>query len=93
MDGGNYIFAGPRPRPLLYVGPGGAGGAPLNLPVVQTFHALSVVKRRRQGVKDTSSPERLEEERRIIQEADRIVATCTDEVFELVRLGASRRSI
>lgn len=67
--------------------------APPNLPVVQMFHALGVVQRRHQGVKDTSSPERLEEERRIIREADRIVATCTDEVFELLRLGASRRSI
>jgi type III pantothenate kinase len=58
------------------------------VPVVQTFHALGVVKRRYQGDRDTSPPERLGVERRIVAEADHIVATCTDEVFELVRLGA-----
>ena len=63
-------------------------GRPLDIPVVQTFHALGVVKRRHQGERDTSPPERLEVERRIVAEADRVVATCTDEVFELARLGA-----
>lgn len=62
----------------------------LGIPVVQTFHALGVVKRRYQGEKDTSPPERLEIERGIMRRADRIVATCTDEVFELMRLGADR---
>ena len=61
--------------------------APPGVPVVHTFHALGVVKRRYQGVKDTSPPERIPEERRILQAADRIVATCSDELFELVRLG------
>ena len=60
----------------------------LGLPVVQTFHALGVVKRRHQGPKDTSPPEREEEERAIVARAHRLVATCSDEVFELVRLGA-----
>jgi type III pantothenate kinase len=59
------------------------------IPVAQTFHALGVVKRRYQGAMDTSPPERLEIEREIVRGADRIVATCTDEVFELVRLGAT----
>jgi glycosyltransferase involved in cell wall biosynthesis len=65
-----------------------AAARPLDIPVVQTFHALGVVKRRHQGNKDTSPPQRLDVERRIVAEADRIVATCTDELFELVRLGA-----
>jgi glycosyltransferase involved in cell wall biosynthesis/phosphoheptose isomerase len=60
------------------------------VPVVQTFHALGVVKRRYQGDKDTSPPERLGIEREIVRRADEIVATCTDEVFELVRMGALR---
>ena len=34
--------------------------------------------------------ERFELERDIVRRADRIVATCTDEVFELLRLGADR---
>jgi D-inositol-3-phosphate glycosyltransferase len=66
---------------------------PLGLPVAQTFHALGVVKRRHQGAKDTSPPERLEEEHRVLGEADRIIATCSDEVFELLRLGADQHRI
>jgi glycosyltransferase involved in cell wall biosynthesis len=66
---------------------------PLGIPVVVTFHALGVVKKRHQGDKDTSPPERLPSERRIVSEADHIVATCTDEAFELVRMGADRSRI
>jgi glycosyltransferase involved in cell wall biosynthesis/phosphoheptose isomerase len=61
----------------------------LGIPVVHTFHALGVVKRRYQGDKDTSPPERIDIEKGIVRRADQIVATCTDEVFELTRLGAS----
>lgn len=63
-------------------------GRPMGIPVVQTFHALGVVKRRHQGDRDTSPPERQAVERRLVSEVDRVVATCTDELFELVRLGA-----
>jgi glycosyltransferase involved in cell wall biosynthesis len=62
---------------------------PLGIPVLHTFHALGVVKRRHQGEKDTSPPERVDVEEQIVRTADRLVATCTDEVFELLRLGAS----
>ena len=65
----------------------------LGIPVVQTFHALGTVKRRHQGPRDGSPAVRIASERRIAQSADRIVATCTDEVFELVRLGADPRRI
>jgi D-inositol-3-phosphate glycosyltransferase len=65
----------------------------LGIPVVHTFHALGVVKRRHQGDKDTSPPHRVATEARIAAACDRIVATCSDEVFELVRLGADRRRI
>jgi D-inositol-3-phosphate glycosyltransferase len=67
--------------------------AGLGIPVVQTFHALGIVKRRHQGAKDTSPAARGRIERRIARESDRIVATCSDEVFELLRLGADRRRI
>jgi D-inositol-3-phosphate glycosyltransferase len=60
----------------------------LGIPVVHTFHALGVVKRRYQGEKDTSPEGRLEIERDVVRRAAHIVATCTDEVFELIRLGA-----
>jgi D-inositol-3-phosphate glycosyltransferase len=66
---------------------------PLGLPVLQTFHALGVVKRRHQGEKDSSPRSRLEVETGIARQADRILATCSDEVFELVRLGAQMRRI
>jgi glycosyltransferase involved in cell wall biosynthesis len=59
------------------------------VPVVQTFHALGVVKRRHQGGKDTSPADRLSREAAIAAEADAVVATCSDEVAELLALGAS----
>jgi D-inositol-3-phosphate glycosyltransferase len=70
-----------------------AAARPLGIPVVQTFHALGVVKRRQQGVKDTSPPARAHLEPRVAREVDWIVATCSDEVFELVRMGADRHRI
>ena len=70
-----------------------AEGLPHRVPVVQTFHALGVVKRRHHGARDPSPPQRIGEEHGIVQRADRIVATCTDEVFELIRMGADRRRV
>lgn len=58
-----------------------------DFPVVQTFHALGHVKRRHQGVADTSPPDRCDAERRIVREADRIIATCSEEMFELRAIG------
>ena len=66
---------------------------PLRIPAAQTFHALGVVKRRHQGDRDTSPAGRVALEQRIARAVDRVVATCTDEVFELVRLGADARRI
>lgn len=60
---------------------------PLGVPVVHTFHALGIVKRRHQGDRDTSPPERLAVEREVLRTSDHVVATCTDEVFELLQLG------
>jgi D-inositol-3-phosphate glycosyltransferase len=70
-----------------------AAARPLGIPVVHTFHALGTVKRRQQGANDTSPAERLGLERWIAGAVDRIVATCTDEVFELLRMGADRRAV
>jgi len=66
---------------------------PLGVPVALTPHALGVVKRRHQGHKDTSPPERIGLEQRLVSDVDQVIATCTDEVFELLRLGAPRRRI
>ena len=58
----------------------------LGLPFAQTFHALGEVKKREQGDADTSPPERRAAEMRIVEEADRILATCPAEVEELTTL-------
>lgn len=57
------------------------------VPVVHTFHALGSVKRRQQGRADTSPTARIGHEQRLCREVDHVVATCTDEVGELRRLG------
>jgi D-inositol-3-phosphate glycosyltransferase len=53
------------------------------LPVAQTFHALGVVKRRQQGAHDTSPAARAFLEPSVARRADVVVATCSDEAFEL----------
>lgn len=63
------------------------------VPFVQTFHALGVEKRRHQGANDTSPDDRLAAEQQIARRADRIIATASAEVFELLRLGANPRSL
>jgi D-inositol-3-phosphate glycosyltransferase len=63
--------------------------APLtSIPFVQTFHALGTVKRRWLGAQDTSPAERVAVEARLAGRADLVVATCSDEVGELVAAGA-----
>jgi glycosyltransferase involved in cell wall biosynthesis len=57
------------------------------VPVLQTFHALGSVKRRHQGDADTSPADRVELERGLCRDVSHVVATCSDEVFELRRLG------
>jgi len=69
------------------------GARGLGVPVVHTFHALGVVKRRHQGRRDTSPAHRIATEQSVAQLVDRVIATCADEVFELVRQGADRRRI
>ncbi len=64
-----------------------------DVPVVQTFHALGVTKRRFQGRQDTSPPVRIRMERALARDVDRVVATSTDEVGELLRIGAVRDRI
>ncbi|MCQ1986172.1 glycosyltransferase [Arthrobacter sp. zg-Y844] len=65
------------------------------VPVVHTFHALGTVKKRHQGAEDTSPPERAWLEPSVGRRADRVLATCSDEVFELKAIGVpgSRISI
>lgn len=64
----------------------------LDLPIVHTYHALGVVKRRHQGCGDTSPPERVNAEIMIGRNVDAVIATCGDEVTELLRMRVPRRS-
>lgn len=63
------------------------------VPTVQTFHGLGVVKRRYRGRYDTSPSARLTLERLVARNASWVAASCTDEVFELTRMGRSRTRI
>ncbi|SNS91467.1 Glycosyltransferase involved in cell wall bisynthesis [Geodermatophilus saharensis] len=67
-----------------------AGSLLTPVPVLQTFHALGAVKRRHQGDADTSPAQRVGLERGLCRAVDHVVATCSDEVFELRRLGLPR---
>ena len=66
-----------------------AGSLLAPVPVLQTFHALGSVKKRHQGAADSSPAQRVELERGLCAAVDHVVATCSDEVFELRRLGLS----
>ena len=70
-----------------------SGAAGLPVPVVQTFHALGVVKARFQGAADPSPASRIESERRVARSCDQVIATCRDEVSELTRMGVSSRQL
>ncbi len=59
----------------------------VDVPVVHTFHALGTVKRRHQGRRDSSPAQRLRTEALIGRSVNRIIATCTDEIDELDRMG------
>jgi glycosyltransferase involved in cell wall biosynthesis len=64
-----------------------AGSLLSPVPVLQTFHALGSVKKRHQGAADSSPAARIELERGLCAGVSHVVATCSDEVFELRRLG------
>lgn len=59
----------------------------LGVPLLHTYHALGSVKRRHLGADDTSPGQRIPCERDIGLRCDRVLATCRDEVGELVRMG------
>ena len=62
-------------------------GRATGVPIVQTFHALGVVKRRHQGVADTSPALRIATELMLCRQVARVIATCSDEVRELRQFG------
>ena len=70
---------------------GGVGD--LDIPVVQTFHALGGVERRHRQDADTSPPERLRLEAQVGWDVAGIIATCADEVGELGAYGIPPESV
>ncbi|GAA2900723.1 glycosyltransferase family 1 protein [Streptosporangium fragile] len=64
-----------------------AAAGEVGVPVLQTFHALGTVKRRWQGAADTSPAGRIAAEADIGRRVHAVIATCTDEVKELLRMG------
>jgi D-inositol-3-phosphate glycosyltransferase len=65
-------------------------GRACDVPVVQTYHALGVVKRRHQGAADTSPARRIAYERELGRAVDRVIVQCEDERAELLNLGVPR---
>ncbi|MEI2784348.1 MAG: glycosyltransferase [Candidatus Nanopelagicales bacterium] len=67
------------------------GAELLDIPTAMTYHALGVVKKRHQAEADTSPDTRIPAERQLLTRMSRIIATCTDEVRELVEMGGDEK--
>ncbi len=65
----------------------------LGMPAVQTFHGLGVARGRHQGANDASPEDRLRLEAMVARTATWVAAACSEEVFELMRMGRSRTRI
>ncbi|HJV59442.1 MAG TPA: glycosyltransferase family 1 protein [Albitalea sp.] len=64
------------------------------VPLVMTFHALGLVRREHQGSADGFPSSRIEIERQIVRDADRIIAECPQDRSDLMRLyGAADQRI
>jgi glycosyltransferase involved in cell wall biosynthesis len=60
--------------------------AALGVPLVVTFHALGLLRREHLGAADAFPPARIGIERRVVHEADRIVAECPQDLADLLRV-------
>jgi glycosyltransferase involved in cell wall biosynthesis len=56
----------------------------LNIPFVITFHALGYVRQLHQGKSDKFPAERIEIERKIVQNADAVIAECPQDKSDLI---------
>jgi type III pantothenate kinase len=65
----------------------------LDIPSAITFHALGVVKKRHQAQADTSPDTRIPAERQLLKRMSRVIATCSDEVRELLEMGGDESRI
>ncbi|MDQ1645256.1 MAG: hypothetical protein QOJ50_1440 [Cryptosporangiaceae bacterium] len=63
------------------------------IPVVQTFHGLGGPKRRILRGNDTSPPGRIRMEQVIARSVSHVIATTTEQLGDLIRLGVPRRRV
>lgn len=64
----------------------------LNVPLVMTFHALGLVRREHQGRSDGFPLARIDIEKRLAAQADRLIAECPQDRSDLIRLYGARPS-
>jgi D-inositol-3-phosphate glycosyltransferase len=64
----------------------------LGIPYVITFHALGLVRRQSQGAADHFPTERAAIEKRLMQDADRVIAECPQDRLDMERLYGADRS-
>lgn len=60
--------------------------AALNIPLVMTFHALGLVRKRHEAAQDTFPSERIDIERMLVRQADAIVAESPEDEQDLATL-------
>jgi glycosyltransferase involved in cell wall biosynthesis len=65
---------------------------PRAIPTVQTFRTLGLAERRHH-VRGENAEARLKLEKLVAKNADWVVATCTDELLDLIQLGRSRARV
>ncbi|MCW2902956.1 MAG: glycosyl transferase group 1 [Streptosporangiaceae bacterium] len=70
-----------------------AGAQGLEIPVVQTYHALGLDQIRSRGAADAYHTQRIRLEKAIGRTVDAVIATCADEATELLRMSVPRPHI
>ncbi|HYG18847.1 MAG TPA: glycosyltransferase [Ohtaekwangia sp.] len=94
----SFIIAEKQPYPLIHSNFWMSALVALNIrdalqiPFVVTFHALGQVRKIYQGDDDKFPPERIEIEKRIVRDADHIIAECPQDLDDLVRYYAAEPS-
>jgi glycosyltransferase involved in cell wall biosynthesis len=89
---GEYFAAAERPYDVVHANFFMSGWACLrarqqvDFPLVTTFHALGLVRRRHQGASDGFPDERFEIERRLMRESDRVLAECPQDRQDMLEL-------
>lgn len=57
----------------------------LDIPFVVTFHALGIIRKMFQGTRDSFPAERIAIEKRVVREADCIIAECPQDEHDLIK--------